>query len=55
MKGELSVMGCLGIPLDLEHAFIGLILCITILGIPFGMQLFKLAKLARMPFGSVVY
>lgn len=32
----------------------GLILCITIIGIPFGSQCFKLAKLALMPFGATV-
>lgn len=32
----------------------GLLLCATIIGIPFGMQAFKLAKLSLMPFGSAV-
>lgn len=44
-----------GLPLALEHAAIGLLLCVTVVGIPFGMQQFKLAKLALMPFGAVVY
>ncbi len=44
-----------GIPLALEHLAFGVVLCITIIGIPFGMQQFKLAKLALMPFGSEVY
>lgn len=43
-----------GIPLALEHAGIGCLLCITIVGIPFGLQQFKLAKLALMPFGATV-
>ena len=30
----------------------GLLWCITIIGIPFGKQCFKLAKLAIMPFGA---
>lgn len=30
----------------------GVALCITIIGIPFGLQCFKFAKLAFMPFGS---
>lgn len=30
---------------------IGLIWCLTILGIPFGIQCFKFARLALMPFG----
>ncbi len=44
-----------GLPLAIEHTVFGVILCITILGIPFGKQHFKLAKLALMPFGSEVY
>lgn len=44
-----------GIPLALESLVIGALLCVTIVGIPFGMQQFKLAKLALMPFGSEVY
>ncbi len=41
-----------GIPLAIEHLTIGCLLCITIIGIPFGLQQFKLAKLALMPFGT---
>ena len=44
-----------GIPLALEHLVLGGLLCITVVGIPFGMQQFKLAKLALMPFGAEVY
>ena len=43
-----------GIPLALEAALAGVILCVTIVGIPFGMQCFKLAKLALMPFGAEI-
>lgn len=43
-----------GIPLAAEQAVIGVLLCITVIGIPFGLQEFKLAKLALMPFGSTV-
>ena len=43
-----------GIPLAIEAALIGAIFCITIIGIPFGMQCFKISKLALMPFGSSV-
>ncbi len=32
----------------------GILLCITIIGIPFGIQCFKLAGLALMPFGREV-
>ncbi len=41
-----------GLPLCLEACVIGGILCLTIVGIPFGMQCFKYAKLALMPFGA---
>lgn len=43
-----------GIPLALGYFFIGLIWCVTIIGIPFGKQFFKLAKLAFMPFGAKI-
>ncbi len=43
-----------GVPLAIEHLTIGLIMCVTIIGIPFGRQHFKLAKLALMPFGAEV-
>ncbi len=32
----------------------GILLCITIIGIPFGIQCFKLAGLALMPFGREI-
>ena len=43
-----------GIPMALEHTMVGLTLCVTIIGIPFGLQQFKLAQLALMPFGSEI-
>lgn len=43
---------CGGIELALTHAVLGLIFCITIIGIPFGQQHFKLAALALTPFGK---
>ncbi|WP_286755249.1 YccF domain-containing protein [Roseivirga sp. UBA838] len=55
--------GCLFLPLNiiwiifggfwifLTHLFWGLVFCITIIGIPFGLQHFKLAGLAFAPFG----
>jgi len=36
------------------HVFWGVVLCITILGIPFGMQHFKLVPLALWPFGRTL-
>lgn len=38
----------------LEYLIGGLILCLTIVGIPFGLQLFKIAVASLFPFGSVV-
>lgn len=42
----------LGWELALTHLIIGLILCITVIGIPFGLQHFKFAQLALIPFGA---
>ena len=36
------------------YAVIGAVWCVTIVGIPFGLQLFKMAKLSLMPFGAEV-
>ena len=44
----------LGLPMAIGHAIAGLIFCVTIIGIPFGLQFFKLAKLSLMPFGARV-
>lgn len=43
-----------GIPMAIHSALWGVFLCITIVGIPFGLQHFKIAKLALMPFGATV-
>ena len=43
-----------GFSLALSFLFAGIIWCITIIGIPFGKQCFKLAKLALIPFGASV-
>ena len=43
-----------GLPLALEHFVIGIALCVTVVGIPFGLQQLKLAKLALMPFGAEI-
>ena len=43
-----------GIWIFLSHIFWGVLFCITIIGIPFGMQHFKLAGLALTPFGHDV-
>ena len=44
-----------GIELAIAHFFIGILFCITIIGIPFGKQHFKLAHLALMPFGTAAF
>lgn len=41
-----------GLLTALEYALAGLVLCITIIGLPFGLQCFKLAGLALFPFGK---
>lgn len=43
-----------GLPIVLTHLLFGLLFYITIIGIPFGNQHFKLMKLAFTPFGKVV-
>ena len=40
-----------GLWIAATHAIFGLILCITIIGIPFGIQHFKLTAIALSPFG----
>ena len=61
-----SPMGCVRIPLNLlwlifgglwawcMHILFGLLLCITIIGIPWGKQHFKMAVLSLAPFGKDV-
>ena len=39
-----------GIWLAITHVVFGILLCITILGIPFGIKNFSMAKLALFPF-----
>ena len=43
-----------GIWISLSHLAFGIVLCITIIGIPFGKQHFKLADLALNPFGKEI-
>jgi uncharacterized membrane protein YccF (DUF307 family) len=43
-----------GLWLAIGHVITGLLLCITIIGIPFGVASFKLAGLALVPFGKTV-
>ena len=43
-----------GFAIFLEYMLAGLALCITIVGIPFGLQSFKLGVLALWPFGKKI-
>ena len=64
-KGK-SPIGCIRIPLNIVwilfgglwawvmHIMFGILLGITIVGIPFGKQFFKIARLSLMPFGASV-
>ncbi len=61
--GSASGVGCIanglwfvvsGVWLAVAHLLAGVVLCITIIGIPFGIQCFKLAGLALWPFGKTI-
>ena len=43
-----------GIEIAMLHLTFGVVLCITIVGIPFGLQHFKMALLALVPFGKKI-
>ncbi len=43
-----------GIIVSIAWAIAGLVLCVTVIGIPFGMQCFKIAGLTLIPFGRDV-
>lgn len=43
-----------GLELAMGYLAAGLILCLTIVGIPFGMQCFKMVKLSLLPLGAKV-
>ena len=43
-----------GFAIALTHLAWGVFFCLTIVGIPFGMQHFKLMRLALLPFGNSV-
>ncbi|WMS86410.1 YccF domain-containing protein [Pleionea litopenaei] len=44
-----------GIWVVLGHLFWGIALCFTIIGIPFGLQHFKMMRLGFTPFGREIY
>lgn len=66
VPGPASMGGCLnaimdiiwwivgGIPIALTHLLWGIVFCITIVGLPWGFQHFKLMSLALFPFGKTV-
>ncbi|MBQ8331478.1 MAG: YccF domain-containing protein [Clostridia bacterium] len=43
-----------GVPMAFVDCVMGFVLCVTVVGIPFGIQHFKFAKLDLMPFGASV-
>jgi len=44
-----------GLELCVGYLLVGLVWCITIVGIPFGKQCFKLATLSLTPFGATIH
>ena len=40
-----------GVWITLSHLFLSLVFCVTIIGIPFGVQHFKLSRVSLWPFG----
>jgi uncharacterized membrane protein YccF (DUF307 family) len=45
------IFGC-GFLIWLTYALVGVVLCISVVGIPFGLQCFKIARLGAFPFGK---
>lgn len=43
-----------GIPIALNHLVWGVLLCISVIGIPWGLENFKLMRLALFPFGKTI-
>ena len=43
-----------GLPMAFSYACLGAVYCITVIGIPVGLQCFKMAKLSLLPFGAQV-
>jgi len=44
-----------GFALVIEEGLMGVVLCATIIGLPFGLQHFKQARLALTPFGAEIH
>lgn len=56
---KLGVIGAVlwiipGVLMFLSYILSGAVLCLTVIGIPFGLQVFKLAGLALAPFGKKI-
>lgn len=43
-----------GAEMALGYLLLGAVWCVTVVGAPFGVQLFKMAKLSLLPFGAEV-
>ena len=43
-----------GFAMAVMNCLFGLLWCVTIVGVPFGLQFFKIAKLSLAPFGATV-
>ena len=52
MNGIWILVG--GVEIAMLHLTFGVFLCLTIIGIPFGVQHFKMALLALIPFGKKI-
>ena len=52
--GNLIWIICGGFLISAYYAVMGIVFCITIIGIPFGVQLLKMAGFALCPFGRNV-
>ena len=52
--GNLLWLVLAGIWLAIGYVVAGLLMCVTVIGIPFGMQAFKLAGYSLWPFGRTV-
>ena len=52
--GNIVWLLCGGILTSIEYLVSSLVMMVTIIGIPFGMQHFKMAALALAPFGKSI-
>jgi uncharacterized membrane protein YccF (DUF307 family) len=50
----INILWAIGWEMMLGYLGLGVLFCITIIGIPFGLQWFKLAQLALFPFGAKI-